>query len=169
MMWCWWARQHGGEMMGPVIGQCCHHLRLNGHKFALGDIIIISVFTKFLYCQDFNLSGLSLCCYKTNQWVLEYIIPFLKSRPFRTTTRSCEDMLMILWWCRWWSCDDVCICGILGPWFNIKMSSYQYRKSHCGDKTVVRSSYLHNAVSYTGKMISLYWFRALIIWTYFLM
>ena len=21
-----------------------------------------------------------------------------------------------------------------GPWFNIKMSSYQYRKSHCGDK-----------------------------------
>ena len=25
-----------------------------------------------------------------------------------------------------------------GPRFNIKMSSYQYRKSHCGDKTVVR-------------------------------
>ena len=25
-----------------------------------------------------------------------------------------------------------------GPWFNIKMSSYWYRKSHCGDKTVVR-------------------------------
>ena len=35
-----------------------------------------------------------------------------------------------------------------GPWFNIKMSSYQYRKSHCGDKTVVRSSYLHNGISY---------------------
>ena len=44
-----------------------------------------------------------------------------------------------------------------GPWFNIKMSSYQYRKSHCGDKTVVRSSYLHNGISYTGKMTSLYW------------
>ena len=43
-----------------------------------------------------------------------------------------------------------------GPWFNIKMSSYQYRKSHCGDKTVVRSSYLHNGISYTGKMTSLY-------------
>ena len=27
-----------------------------------------------------------------------------------------------------------------GPWFNIKMSSYQYRKSHCWDKTVVRST-----------------------------
>ena len=25
-----------------------------------------------------------------------------------------------------------------GPWFNIKIMSYQYRKSHCGDKTIVR-------------------------------
>ena len=47
-----------------------------------------------------------------------------------------------------------------GGWFNIKKSSYQYRKSHCGDKTVVRSSYLHNGISYTGKMTSLYWIRA---------
>ena len=45
--------------------------------------------------------------------------------------------------------------------FNIKMSFYQYRKSHCGDKTVVRSSYLHNEISYTGKMTSSYWIRAL--------
>ena len=43
---------------------------------------------------------------------------------------------------------------------NIKMSSYQYRKSHCGDKTVVRSSYLHNGISNTSKMTSLYWIRA---------
>ena len=42
------------------------------------------------------------------------------------------------------------------------MSSYQYRKSHCGDKTVVRSSYLHNGISYTGKMSSLYWIEALV-------
>ena len=41
--------------------------------------------------------------------------------------------------------------------FNIKMSSYRYRKSHCGDKTVVRSSYLHNGISFAGKMTSLYW------------
>ena len=46
-----------------------------------------------------------------------------------------------------------------GRWFN--MASYQYRKSHCGDKTVVRSSYLHNRISYTGKIPSLYWIRAL--------
>ena len=45
------------------------------------------------------------------------------------------------------------------------MSSYQYRKSHCGDKTVVRWSYLHNGISYTGKMSSLYWIGALVfIW-----
>ena len=37
-----------------------------------------------------------------------------------------------------------------------KMSSYQYRKSRCGDKTVVRSSYLHNEMSYTRKMTYLY-------------
>ena len=42
------------------------------------------------------------------------------------------------------------------------MSSYQYRKSHRWDKTVVRSSYLHNGIFYTGKMSSLYWTRALV-------
>ena len=50
-----------------------------------------------------------------------------------------------------------CIDIASGPRFNIKMSSYQHRKSHCGDKTVVRSSYLHNGISYTGKITSLYW------------
>ena len=44
----------------------------------------------------------------------------------------------------------------------IKMTSYQYRKSHCGDKTIVRSSYLHNGISYIGKMSSLYWIGALV-------
>ena len=40
------------------------------------------------------------------------------------------------------------------------MPSYQYRNSHCGDKTIVRWSYLHNGeigMSYNGKMASLYW------------
>ena len=53
-----------------------------------------------------------------------------------------------------------------GPWFNIKMSSYQYRKSHCWDKTVVRSSYLHNGISYAGKMSSLCWIGALMFGTW---
>ena len=30
----------------------------------------------------------------------------------------------------------------VGPWLNIMMSSYQYRTSHCGDQTVIRSSYI---------------------------
>ena len=56
------------------------------------------------------------------------------------------------------------VAGILvpGPQFNIKMTSCRYRKSHCGDKTVVRLSYLHNGISYTGKMTSLHWIGALV-------
>ena len=50
-----------------------------------------------------------------------------------------------------------------GPWFNIKTSSYQYRKSHCGDKTILRPSYLHNGISYTGKITSLYWVSPLLV------
>ena len=37
------------------------------------------------------------------------------------------------------------------------MLSYQYRKSHCGDETAARLSYLHNGISYNGNMASLYW------------
>ena len=51
-----------------------------------------------------------------------------------------------------------------GPRFNIKMTSYQYRKSHCGNKTIIRPSYLHNGISYTGKTTSLYWIGALVLW-----
>ena len=40
-------------------------------------------------------------------------------------------------------------------------SSCQCRKSHCGDKTILRPSYLHNGISYTGKTTSLYWIGAL--------
>ena len=54
--------------------------------------------------------------------------------------------------------------GLQGPWpqFNIKMLSYRYRKSHCGDKMILRPSYLHNGISYTGNITSLYWIEALI-------
>ena len=43
------------------------------------------------------------------------------------------------------------------------MTSYQYMKSHCGDKTILRPSYLHNGISYTGKMTSLYWLGAQVL------
>ena len=40
---------------------------------------------------------------------------------------------------------------ISGPWFNIKMTSYPYRKSHCGDERILRPSDLHNGISYTVR------------------
>ena len=46
-------------------------------------------------------------------------------------------------------------------WFNIKMPSCQYRKFHCGNKTILWPSYLHKGVSYTAKMASLYWIKSL--------
>ena len=45
------------------------------------------------------------------------------------------------------------------PWFNTKMTSCQYKKSHFGDKAILRPSYLQNGISYTGKMTSLYWIK----------
>ena len=59
-----------------------------------------------------------------------------------------------------WQCKDP------RPWFNIKMSSYQYRKSHCGDKTILWPSYLHSGISYTGKTPSFYWIRDQVISSY---
>ena len=37
-----------------------------------------------------------------------------------------------------------------------EMSSYQHKKSQCGEKTILRPSYLRNGISYTGKTTSLY-------------
>ena len=48
-----------------------------------------------------------------------------------------------------------------GAWFNIVMPSYQHRKSHCGDKTILRPSYLNNGISNASKMASLYWIKVL--------
>ena len=73
----------------------------------------------------------------------------------RNTGRSVD----ILWF-RWALSNRVPSRSGPGPWFNIKMLSYQYRKSHCGDKTILRPFYLHNGISNTGKTTSLYWIRA---------
>ena len=48
-----------------------------------------------------------------------------------------------------------------GGRINIKISSYQYRKSYCGDKTILRPSYLHNGISFTDNMTYFNWIRAL--------
>ena len=47
-----------------------------------------------------------------------------------------------------------------GPSFNIKMPFYQYRKSQCLDKTVVRSSYLQNGTSYSGKTVYIFFIES---------
>ena len=52
--------------------------------------------------------------------------------------------------------------NLSGTWFNIKMSTYQYRKSHCGDEMILQRSYVLNGISYTGKMTSLYWISPLV-------
>ena len=54
-------------------------------------------------------------------------------------------------------------CILLGPDSIWRCPSYQYRKSHCGAKTVVTSSYLLNEISYNGKMASLYWTNLLVV------
>ena len=43
------------------------------------------------------------------------------------------------------------------PWLNIMMPPYLCRKFHCGDKTIIKSSYLGNGISYTGKMAPQMW------------
>ena len=50
--------------------------------------------------------------------------------------------------------------SLAGVWLNVKMPSYQYRKSHYGNKTILRPSYFHNGFSYTSKMASWYWISA---------
>ena len=42
-----------------------------------------------------------------------------------------------------------------------KYAILPYRKFHCGDETILRPSYFHNGIAYTGKMTFLYWIRAL--------
>ena len=41
----------------------------------------------------------------------------------------------------------VCKESTAGPRFNMQMTFYLYRKSHCGDKAILRPSYLHNGFS----------------------
>ena len=45
---------------------------------------------------------------------------------------------------------------------SIKRCHLNSRKSHCGDKMVIRFSYLHSGISYTGKTSCLYWIRPLV-------
>ena len=94
-----------------------------------------------------------------NVWIsLNISMKFVQWLGANQATSHYLNQRWLFYWCIYASLGlNNLILKAPGPWFNIKMSSYQYRKSHCGDKTVVRSSYLHNGISYTGKMMSFYW------------
>ena len=47
-----------------------------------------------------------------------------------------------------------------GGCFSLKMLSYHYKKSYCGDKATLQLPYIHNEISYTSKTASLYWNKA---------
>ena len=44
-------------------------------------------------------------------------------------------------------------------YLNKKMQLYRYCRSHCGDKMVLRLSYLQSATFYAGQMVCLHWNR----------
>ena len=74
-------------------------------------------------------------------------------------------ILAKLWhWCVHWSIRSYLQWCSSGSWFDIKMKCYQYKNSHCGDKTIFRPSYLHNEFSYTSKMTPLFWITPLRSW-----
>ena len=41
-----------------------------------------------------------------------------------------------------------CSASTHGDWINIKLQSYQYRNFHCGDKTILRPPFFHNAIGF---------------------
>ena len=47
-----------------------------------------------------------------------------------------------------------------GSSFNVKIPIYQYNKSDCGDKTILRLSYLNNGIFYPSKAVFLCWMIA---------
>ena len=44
-----------------------------------------------------------------------------------------------------------------GGWYNTKISSYQYKKDYCENKTILPHSYFHGRIYSTDKKASLYW------------
>ena len=116
------------------------------------------------YIVFFALSSKHLTCHGVK--LVENANKIVKPHP-NVQSFSIPDRIMVVKWIRVCGYKRACMDisklkpATPGPRFNIKMTSYQYRKSHCGDKTILRPSYLHNGISYTGKMTSLYWIGAL--------
>ena len=54
-----------------------------------------------------------------------------------------------------WPATTISTWFLLLPYVNYM----EWRESYCGDRMILWSSYLHNGISYTGRMTSLYWIR----------
>ena len=74
------------------------------------------------------------CCWGTRQISERHVSVNYQTLDFETLQDPAKNIYQILKWTP-------------GSWFNKKMTSYQYRKSHCGDKTILRLSYLHSGIS----------------------
>ena len=100
--------------------------------------------------------AISMRIIPSNQCILVDINPYillsfaLMTLCFVIDISKCLDSKCYIYYCQLWL-----ILLETAPRFIIKMSC-QYRKSHCGDKAVVRSDYIHNINSHTSKMASLY-------------
>ena len=68
----------------------------------------------------------------------------------------------------WWALQiyffSTMIVQIIVGWFSVKILSYQYRKYHCGDETILPPSYIHNGIVYTDDTfyieLGLWWKRS---------
>ena len=116
-----------------------------GSVVIYGIVMLTVLLTWMKSWTDSQVTG-DLTCYDTHVTSLSYIS--FPPNKFKFFNCGCQQLHM------------VSIQKQSGAWFNIKMTSYQYCKSYCGDKTILRPSYLHNEISYTGKMTFLYWIRA---------
>ena len=72
------------------------------------------------------------------------------------------NWLVSIWFLKFQSCHvvlekDSCFKMAARVLFLYKNWLFRHKDFHCKDKMVVRSSYLYNGNSYTGKTASLYW------------
>ena len=119
-----------------------HWLRIQSSPTYMYMYIYIYTHT-YLFClQTTTIDSLSLTSTKGEIWDVcgEFMVWF------------CVGIRI----CRVW--DEDWVGGTSRGWFNITISFYQYRKSHCGDKTIFGPSQ-HKWISYTGKITSWYWIR----------
>ena len=142
MAWCYQVRSHYLNQYWPSSMSPWHHYwlgynRLMAKWMKRGNFLICRLLWGSL--PHTHIYGTSTCRLNSSSWLLKPLysgLIVLKRRPILSYWPTCglwspDSFIMRIYWCQQWS-------GMPGPWFNVKMTSYQYRKSHCGDKMVIR-------------------------------